>query len=249
MHKPTERVLRIIEKTLASEKGVRLSEYSKELEIPKGTLFPILSELCERGYLKKNNDVFFVGTELYALSSMLYGSFSPRSFIREELRSLSVKFKETCYFGVLDGGNVHYLDKADSPNPLRMLTSVGQRLPAYATGVGKALLLNLSESEIRNLYSEGLKPLTPNTITDIDRLTEELKCARDVGYVTEIEESTEYIRCVGVPVMKDKKCIGALSVAIPVFRYNEDLLNMYVSLLKASASRISSMIKKTGTEI
>jgi len=249
MHKPTERVLRVIEKTLEEKRALRLSEYSDMLDIPKGTLFPILSELSERGYLKKSGDSYLPGAELYALASMLYGGFQHLSFIKEEITNLAATLLETCYFGVLDGGNVHYLEKADSPNPLRMLTSVGQRLPAYATGVGKALLLDFDMQELSEIYPSGLSPLTEKTVADIERLFSELILSRERGYVTEVEESTEYIRCIGVPVRVRGKICAALSVAIPIFRYKEEKEASVISMLLASAKRIGDMLERTGTEI
>ena len=57
---------------------------------------------------------------------------------------------ETCHFGILVGGDVLYLLKIDSPEPIRMYSSGGRRLPAYATGIGKALLSDYTLPMLKN---------------------------------------------------------------------------------------------------
>ena len=166
-------------------------------------------------------------------------------YVHRELISLVEKFGETCYFGIPDGGNVLYLDKVDSPNPLRMLTAIGRRLPAYATGVGKALLMGKSEAELRKLYPSGLTALTPKTVTDISALYEQLSAAERDGYAWEIEESTEFIRCFAVPVKKLGRTVGAVSIAIPVFRYDESKRGEIVKALLDAADRLGGLIEAT----
>jgi len=245
MHQPTERVIKILELAASSPEGKRLADIAGGLDIPKSTLLPILTTLCERHYLARKSDLYYPGAALFSLSRAFGSELPIMDYVRRELTSLAEGFGETCYFGVPDGGNVLYLDKVDSPNPLRMLTTIGRRLPAYATGVGKALLIGKSEAELRELYREGLAPLTPKTITDISILAEQLRVAAEEGYAQEIEESTEFIRCFAVPVRKQGATVGAISIAIPVFRYEESRREEIVTALKESAERIEDIVEVT----
>jgi DNA-binding IclR family transcriptional regulator len=170
-------------------------------------------------------------------------------FVKKELNSLVMRFDETCYFGILEGADVLYIEKSESTNPLRMLVDTGRRLPAYATGIGKALLVGKSEDELRALYPQGLRPLTERTVTDINKLSEELKAARLSGYVEEIEESTAHIRCYGAPIMKSGNVIAAISIAIPTFRFNSDKGHDIRLALTASAKRIGDALEKTNTHL
>ena len=166
-------------------------------------------------------------------------------YVRSQLKELVDIVGETCYCGVLADGLVLYLEKVDSPQPLRMLTNTGKRLPAYASSIGKALLMDKTEQELLEIYPNGLMPLTANTITDISQLSEQLTLARRDGYAWEIEESTEHIRCFAVPIRKHGRIVAAISVAIPLFRYQEEKRLQIVSVLQEYADRMSRMIEKT----
>lgn len=245
MHQPTLRILEILELISKSSEGKRLADFSRELGIPKSTLLPILQTLCSHRYLNYSDGVYEVGTALFSLGADFSGRFPTLKLVRTELNELVKIFGETCYFGVLEDGNVLYVDKVDSPQPLRILISTGKKLPAYATGIGKALLMDKSEAELKALYSDGLKPLTQNTVTDVNKLLKQLSLAKKEGYAQEVEESVEHIRCFAVPIKKHNKVVAAISVAIPVFRFVSGNEKVYAATLKTAAEKISRIIEET----
>ena len=245
MHQPTLRVLEIIKYISKAKQGARLADLSRELNIPKSTILPILQTLCEQRYLHNDNGVYGVGTTLFSLGADFAGRFPTLRLVREKLTELVEIFGETCFFGVLEDGNVLYVDKVDSPNPLRMLISTGKKLPAYATGIGKALLMGKSEDELKNLYHGGLIALTENTMTDVGELAKQLSIAEKEGFAQEIEESAEHIRCFAVPIKKHGKTVAAISVAIPVFRFVNGNEKSYAATLKTAAEYISRTIEET----
>lgn len=246
MHQPTLRVLRILKLIVESAGGKRLSDISRELGIPKSTLVPILQTLCDQQYLNQDDSGrYTAGTALFTLSTALSGCFPVLEYVRAELEALVEKLGETCYCGVLENTSVLYLEKAESPQPLRMLTDVGKRLPAYATSMGKALLIGKTESQLREMYPQGLCPITGKTITDFSKITSQIQRAQKDGYTWESEESTELIRCYGVPIFKHGRPVMAISVAIPLFRFSEDMEDRIISTLKLHGEKISRMIEVT----
>ena len=120
---------------------------------------------------------------------------------------------ETCHLGSLKNGDVYYLKKVETPLRSRTVTVEGRSLPAYATGVGKALLADYQLPQLKALYYDGLYPLTEHTITDFRLLADQLAEIRASGLCYECEESTRGIRCIGVPLRKSGKVVAALSVA------------------------------------
>lgn len=246
MHQPTLRVLDILD-LLAKHSGpLRLTDFSKALDIPKSTLLPILQTLCKRKYLHQDDSgLYGAGTALFSMGSAFAGCFPVLTYVNQHLETLAMELQETCYFGALEDGQVLYLRKQDSPQPLRVLTDTGRRMPAYATSLGKALLMDHDRETLRSLYPNGLAALTRHTLPDIDVLAEQLALARLEGYTWEIEESTEHIRCFAVPVRKHGRIIAAISVAIPLFRYHEEQKATIVSALQEQASRITRTIEQT----
>ena len=246
MHQPTMRVLHIMELICTTSRGLRLSDISRELGIPKTTLLPILQTLCATHYLTQNAyGQYNAGTALFSMGASFSGCFPLLKYVREQLTALVGDLGETCYFGVLDGADVLYLDKVESPQPLRMLTSTGRKLPAYATSIGKALLLQKSYETLCQMYPSGLSPITSRTITELPVLYAQLQEGLASGYAWEVEESTEHIRCFAVPITKNGVIIASISVAIPLFRYQDDEKHRYISTLQSYAYQISKVIEQT----
>ena len=249
MHNPTMRVLQIISLVSGSSQPLRLSDMSRILNIPKSTLMPILKTMVQSLYLFKDEaDRYSPGIAMTAMGISSNSVTTSSDHIRRCLQQLVDRFQETCYFGVLEKGQVFYLEKVESPNPLRMLTATGHRLPAYATGLGKALLLDKSENELKKLYPSGLRPLTENTVADIPSLMKQLGEAKAQGYTWEVQESTEHIRCFGVPVRIGGRLEGAISIAIPLFRYQPSEKEKLVNALQESAKILEKILVETGIE-
>lgn len=246
MHQPTLRVLQVLEQVARDGSGQRLADLSCVLQIPKSTLLPILQTLCQHKYLSQDDlGRYLPGTSLFSLGTAFSDGFPVLQYIREQLQLLVDELGETCFFGVLDEGLVLYLEKVESTQPLRMLTSVGRRLPAYATGIGKALLCDLDEAQLRQLYPTGLAPLTEHTITDVSQLHQQLLQVRQEGYAWESEESTPHVRCFAVPVRKHGVTVAAVSVTIPLFRYQEEDRPRILSTIQAVAAQMGTTLEQT----
>lgn len=246
MHQPTLRVLQLLEHIARHSDGQRLSDLSRELQIPKSTLLPILQTLCQHRYLSHDDSGRYnPGTALFCLATSFADGFPVLTYAREQLDLLVQELGETCYLGVLDDGYVLYLEKVESPQPLRMLTTVGRRLPAYATGIGKALLTGKTVRQLQELYPDGLKPLTEHTVTDYGLLARQLQQAMLDGYAWESEESTPHVRCFAVPIRKHGAVVAALSVTIPLFRYQEEDKGRILAALQESAERIGTTLEQT----
>ena len=241
MHNPTLRVLEILNLLSKNSQHLRLSDISRELNMPKSTLLPILQTMVQLQYIRKDDlERYCLGYALLDLGAAARNIYSSSEHIRENLKTLVEKFHETCYYGVLEEGFVRCMEKIDSPQPLRMLTSIGHRLPAYATGIGKALLLDHTLQQLQDLYPKPVESLTENTIIDMSELYEQLQKAKKLGYAWEVEESTQHIRCFAVPVRKNGEIIGAVSIAIPLFRYQKEQENSIIKMLKETAKKIEN---------
>lgn len=246
MHQPTLRVLQILAHIAAGGNGIRLADLSRDVNIPKSTLVPILQTLCQEKYLTQD-DVgrYSAGTALFCLGAAFSGHFPVLSYVRQQLESLVQQLGETCYFGVLSGGQVLYLEKADSPQPLRMLTPVGRQLPAYATGIGKALLSELDAAAVEELYPNGLSALTEHTVTQFPLLHSQLEEARLSGFAWEVEESTPHVRCFAVPIRKFGSVVAAISVSIPLFRYDDNQKSAILSALRQTGEQMRQTFEQT----
>lgn len=245
MHQPTLRVLRVLNQT-AKQQSFRLAEISRELDIPKSTLLPILQTLCDQQFLRQNPDgSYSAGTALFYLGAAFTNRFPLLRYVEEELKQLVDELDETCYFGALDGGNVLYLSKQECNHALRVLIEAGCSLPAYATSLGKALLLDHTEQQLLALYPEGLQALTEATITDPSTLAKQLRQAQNTGFTSENGESTKDICCFAVPVRKNGRITAAVSVAIPVYRHRPEQEGRIIAALQTHAGQLGLLLEQT----
>jgi len=244
-HHSTSRVLDIIELIAKyADKQFALSNIAKELDAPKSSILPMLQTLVQRRYLNydENSKLYRLGAKCYEVGSAYKTNGVWDKDINKILRKITETCQETSHFAELVGSEVFYLNKQDSNQSIRMVSSVGKLLPAYATGLGKALLSDKTEDEIRYLYPNGLYAITEKTVTSFNLLFEQMKSIRNTGFAYEIEESNQYIRCIAVPIVQNKKVRYALSVAVPIFRYSEEKEVLIKSLLLEAKREIENSI-------
>lgn len=242
-HRTTSRILDILELIAANPGIFTLSAISEKLSAPKSSLSPILQELVSRNYLTlTSGQKYNIGFTLYNIGSGFLKQFNFLDEVEKYLQNITNICNEASHFSILSGGDVLYLKKANSPEPIRMVSFIGNRIPAYSTALGKALLLDYTPSQIRALYPHGLQKVTENTITDFDTLNAQLEEGRKNGFTYEIEESNQYIRCIAVPIRKNGKVVAAVSIATPVFRYNEEKEQLIKVLLFDVEKKLENLI-------
>lgn len=245
IHNPTNRVITILNYVASCESGVSLSDIAKSNNIPLGTIHPIIQQLVASEYLSLNNDTgkYSIGLRLFLNGSVFLQSSTSLASINAILRSLSDKTGETSHFAKLEGGNVLYLSKAETSESIRMYSAIGKMLPAYGTGLGKALLSQKSFSDLQMIYPNGLTAITPHTITSVEALYNQLQDIKKTGFAYEWEESNLGVTCIAKPIFKCNSVCAAISVGIPVFRFSEEKKKSIEKFLSEAALQLEDIVK------
>ncbi len=238
------RVVSILNLVASHNGELSMSEISRLLSIPVGTICPILQTLVRTNFLElsKESKTYSVGMRFFLSGMPFIESNNSFAAVKTVLEDLTAKTGETSHFSRLDGGDVLYILKIESPQPIRMYSALGKTLPAYGTGLGKALLSEYSLDDLRALYPNGLKPLTKYTVTDIEELYAQLLEVRRTGFAYESEESNEGVRCIARPIKKNGKVCAAISVGIPVFRYTEEKRAAIEKMLRSASEKIEEIV-------
>jgi IclR family acetate operon transcriptional repressor len=122
---------------------------------------------------------------------------------------------------------------------MRMFTEVGRRVLPHCTAVGKAILAQLPESDVRDLLNRtGMPKHTDNTITTPDAFTAQLRNTEETGYATDEGEQEVGVRCVAVAV-PDAPTRLAISISGPAGRMTEPLVDRAIPLLTQAAKSLS----------
>ncbi len=235
-HQPTLRVLNIIQSLAASnDEGLTLTEIATKIHVPKSTIVPIIHTLCDNNFIaQKSNGKYVIGINMFITGSAALQNISFLDLFKKEMKEIVAKTDETCQLGILVNGNVLYLAKEDSAQPIRLVSFVGKRLPAYSTAIGKALLSNYSLQELTSLYPDPLKPATEKTHKIVAKLYEECSHSKIDGYFKEVGEISPDLSCFAVPIRYNDKIIAAISVSIPIFRLAEEKQRIIVESLKTA---------------
>ena len=241
-HRATARVLDIFEALSASKQGLTLTELSQALDAPKSSLFPIVHTMEERHYLQQHQGTgrYTMGPGVLTLGAA-FAADEGRASIVQVMKVVVETCQETCQLGILDQGNVLYIEKQDSTQAIRMISWVGNRLPANATAIGKALLSGLTDSQVRVLYQNGLPRLTKQTITDLETLLVQLADIRNGALAMEWEESTDQLACWAVPLRRQGRVFAALSISVPLFRCKTEKIQLVDNCLREAQEKIEEL--------
>ena len=245
-HNPTLRVLNILEALASNSNGLTLTEISEAINSPKSTIFPIIQTMVDRKFIffNKNSYTYTIGINTFCIGASYTNNMNALTFIKSEMEYIVKKTDEICQLGILEGGDVLYIAKVDSNNPIRILSSVGKKIPAYCTALGKSLISNLNLTEITLLYPNGLKAFTKNTITDFNTLYNELIEVKNTSIATEHGEINPDLNCVSVPLKNGNLIVASISITFPTFRLSEEKLCTIKGALIDAKSKIELFFKE-----
>jgi DNA-binding IclR family transcriptional regulator len=165
-----------------------------------------------------------------------------RTVARPHLEALREATGETVHLVVLSGGDIVFVDGLESGHTLRVAIRNGRRLPAHATSAGKALLAALPPDRFAALYGDAdLAAVTDRTISDRQAFEAELATTRARGYATSHGESENGVGSVAVVVLDPAGYVrAALSVAMPLDRFTDEVEAQAAGLLKSAAAALGA---------
>ncbi|RIQ30983.1 IclR family transcriptional regulator [Jiangella rhizosphaerae] len=224
--KSADRVLTILE-YLADHRGATFAAIVRDLGLPNSSTHQLLRTIRQRGFVEFDEITreFKLGFRLWEVAQS-YSSVQHLADIAQPfMDELTAVTKETVQLSRLDGLENVYLAISESPHPMKLVSSVGHRLPAHTTGLGKVLLAELPDAVLdERLDGATLQRFTENTITDPAQLRAELKRIREQGYGEDREEYVVGCRCIAMPIHDPSgTTIAAMSVSVPTPRFDQQL--------------------------
>lgn len=197
--------------------GLTLAELATAASMPEATAHRLLTVLQDLQVARIGaGGRWRVGRHLLELGAAYLDSVEIRSEARDLMRRLTDETGETCALGVLDEDRVVYIEKIDSPHPVRMHSRIGRSNPAVTSSLGRAILAFSPEWVVEQAIAAGLPRRTDRTITSAAELLAELERCRESGYSVDDAENEPGIRAVGAPVRDYRgRPVAALSVAGP----------------------------------
>ncbi len=240
-----DRILTILNCFSLNEPQLSMTEISQRIGLTTSTTHRLLSSLEQNGLLSRAPDGrrFVLGYQFLYWASIVKHSTSLQEQARPLLEDLAKRTGETAVLTVREGNWAIYLDRVDSTQPLRQTMPIGQRIPLHAGSSAKILLAYLQRDEIDHIISEmGLPSLLANTITEAERLHQELAKIRQQGYATSFEERDKGTAGLTAPVFGNgANIVAGIGIVGPMIRLSPQVIQSYIEAVTSTAQRLSRL--------
>lgn len=238
--KTTETTLDIIHE-LQKREGARIEEIATALDRAPSTVYRHLATLRKQHYVRKNGDEYHLALRFLTLGGHARMQQTGFDIAKEKVDQLAAETGERSQFIVEEHGFRIYLYTQTGENAVRTGASTGKRGYLHGSSAGKAILASLSQDRVEEIVDQhGLPAATDQTITEREKLFNELEDIRERGYAYNVEESTLGLRAIGTAIEgTDGETIGALSISGPAHRLKgERFRSELPDLLLGSANEI-----------
>lgn len=224
------------------EVELKLAEIARRTGLPKSTTHRLLAALVSVRAVERHDGRYRLGIRMFELGEHVSRKHDMREAALPFMEDLYEATHETVHLAILDGVDALYIERIQGHHRQRQLASrVGGRLPAYCTGVGKALLAFNPEAAAAVVRGNTLCPRTPYTITDPRALLEELAKIRQLGVAMDREENAIGIHCVATPILIGGTAVAALSVTGASKRITEEQVGFAVRTAALGVQRVLSL--------
>jgi DNA-binding IclR family transcriptional regulator len=241
-----DRGLIILEAVAKSAEPVSLGRLTELLGIDRSSVFRLANTLKRRGFLTNPSagKEYILGTAVWRLSREYDWSKMLATVAHEQLKSLAGKTNETTHLAIREGRSALFVDHVAANHVISISGQTGELVPLYCTSHGKALLTDLTESQLRTLFGpKGLQEHTRRTITSIPELAQACREIRERGYAADDAEFQEGVRCVAAPIRdRSGAIIGSIGISAPITRFPEERYPVAAEQVIEAAARIGELI-------
>jgi IclR family pca regulon transcriptional regulator len=239
------RGLRVIECFEGHTVGRSVAEIAKDAGLSRASVRRLLLTLETLGYAESSRRVYHLKTRVLKLGLSYLSSTSVIAAAQPVLERITAVVGESASMSMLDGDQIVYVARSAASRVLSVGLSVGSRLPAYCTSMGRVLLAALPEEQL-DAYLRNLRPrpYTAKTITKPEKLRAVILKARKDGYALVNEELEAGLRALSVPVRnRQNRVVAAINIGAHALRIGgKQMLHRCLPVLRECAATISEIL-------
>ncbi|MEA2923802.1 MAG: IclR family transcriptional regulator, pca regulon regulatory protein [Alphaproteobacteria bacterium] len=222
-----------------------LSEAAVAANVSRATARRILRTLAELGYVEQHGRQFSLSPNILQLGFAYLATQSWIDRAAPLMKELSERAHESCSAAILQGTEIVYVARIPTRRIMSVAASVGSRLPAFHTAMGRVQLGFLDEAEIwRRLKSVRIEPMTPSTITDLQALFDRIRDDHSQGFSIVDEELERGLRAIAVPIVdRQREVVAALNLSTHATRTTRnEMRDKFLPQLRAAAAQIAAFL-------
>jgi IclR family KDG regulon transcriptional repressor len=225
-----------------------MTQIAERVGIHKSTVHRLLATLQEKHFVERDESTgaYRLGINMLQMAYLTLEHNDLRHVVAPYLRQLSEQHRETVNLSILDGADVVYLDVVESPQRVKLAAATGQRLPAFCTASGKAILAFSPIEVVQQVLARGMPRYTQNTLESVDKFIEDMKQTREQGFSLSLQEYEEGINAIAVPILDhNNQPIASIAIAGPSYRLNQEKMLEIGPNILATIREISSEVEIT----
>lgn len=229
-------------------KLLTLTEIGRQINLPKSTTHRLLTTLEAQGILLRDGEGrgYRLGYQLIRWGTLAQSSLDLRNLALPILQKLSDDTQETAVLSVIDYAHMAaiWLEQIESPQAVRWVKRVGQRVYLHAGASSKVLWAFLPEEEIEYILNRiELVPIQSSTITDKESMRRDLRAIRQRGYAVSIEETDQGAMGVAAPVYDHRdKVVAGIGIIAPISRVPEAQIPVVARTVLEASYQLSRLL-------
>ncbi|MBL4941936.1 MAG: helix-turn-helix domain-containing protein [Colwellia sp.] len=240
------RGLAILTSLSEADSSLSLSQICEHVLLASSTVHRLLTSLEQQGFVAQDQHrgKWSIGVQAFNVGNGYLKTRDVAAIARPFMRDLMEQTGETSNLGLLDGATSVLIAQVECKEMMRMVATLGGRTPAHASGIGKALLSQQSDRQIKQLFKdENLTYLTDKTITKVVHLLTHLHDIKSRTYSIDDEEQSSGLRCIAANIYDEhSEAIAAISISGPRLRITDERVAKLGKCVVETAAAISEAI-------
>ena len=223
-----------------------LSAVAEKTGLTRAGARRILLTLQSLGYVTSEGRDFRLTPRILDLGYSYLSSMPLWEIAQPIMEDLVAEVHESCSASVLEGEDVVYVLRVPTHRIMTIGLSIGSRLPAYATSMGRVLLGGLTEAELDAYFAKAkLTSHTKRTVTDAKLLRKTILADAGKGWSLVDQELEDGLRSISVPIVDGRgRILAAMNISGQAARTSEaQIVKTFLPKLKKAADRIAAALR------
>jgi DNA-binding IclR family transcriptional regulator len=239
------KAIAILDSFSTRDQKLSVADLADKAGLPRATAHRLVATLREARLLERERerDHYRLGMKLFEYGTTVLANMDVQREAKPFVESLSKLTRLNVHLCVFDGTRATIINRSEIDRRTPNLTVTMTAAPVHCTSGGKSILAFQPADVVSRIVDIGLERFTKNTITEPNKLLEELERIRQLGYAVDREEHGEGIKCVGAPIRGLSGRVSAgISVSGPAARFDESSIAEFAVLVKHHAAAISAAL-------
>jgi len=219
-----------------------MTQIAQQVGINKSTVHRLLATLEAKRFVERDpvTGSYRLGINVLQMAYLTLEHNELRQIASRYLHRLSEQIRENVNLTILDGADVIYLDVIEGNQRVKLAAATGQRLPAFCTASGKAILAFSPEEIVQQVLEHGMPRYTQNTLDSLENFKENMIHTRERGFSLSMQEFEDGINAIAAPILDLDNCpIASVAVAGPSYRLTLDKMIDIAPKILATVREIS----------